>query len=79
MEVDYGTAIVGTIQFAIGSGFGWLGQELSRRINSPVIRVLLSWPCYGLAFLFLTSAAFIILWNMFGPFVLWIFGLVTTR
>jgi hypothetical protein len=47
MELDFPTAIVGTIQFAIGLGFWELGRYLSRRIKWNVSRVLLSWPCWG--------------------------------
>jgi len=76
MELDYQTAIVGTVQFAIGMGFGTLGQYCSQRVKWPMGRALLSWPCYGLAFIFLSSAALTILWNMIGPLVMWLWHLV---
>jgi hypothetical protein len=71
MELDWGTAIAGAVQFAIGLGFYELAQYVSRRIKGNTGKVL-SWPCYGVAFIFLGSAVFTILWNMFGPAVLWL-------
>jgi hypothetical protein len=63
MELDYQTAIVGSFQFAIGMGFGALGEYCSRRVKWPMARALLSWPCRGLSFLFMLGAAMTILWN----------------
>ena len=79
MEFDYQTAIVGTVQFAIGLGFWQLAQYFSRQIKRPIGRALLSWPCYGIGFVFLSSAAFTILWNMFGPIVLWLLSFVISK
>jgi hypothetical protein len=76
MELDWGTAIVSTVQFAIGSGFVWLGKYLSQHVKWRIGRVLLSWPCFGIGFIFLSSAVVTILWNMFGPIVLWLLGLM---
>jgi hypothetical protein len=72
--IRLGTAIAGTAQFVIGMGFHELGKYWSRRIKGNTTRALLSWPCYGLAFVFISSAAFTIFWNMFGPVVLWVFS-----
>lgn len=75
-DLSWGTAIVGSIQCAIGMGFGALGQYFSRRVRWPAARALLSWPCYGLSFIFMLGAAVTILWNMFGPLILWILRFV---
>jgi hypothetical protein len=75
MELDFQTAIVGSVQFAIGYGFWWLGQHCSEWIKWPIGRALLSWPCYVLSFIFVSSAAFTMFWNMVGPIVLWVWGL----
>lgn len=75
LPLDFGTAIVGTVQFAIALAFFGLGQYASRRINSRVGASLISWPCYGIAFIFGLSAIFTMYWNMFGPIVLWFVGL----
>lgn len=75
MELDFQTATIGTVQFAIGYGFWRLGQYCSERFKQPVGRALLSWPCYALGFIFLAGAAFTILWNMFGPIVMWVWSL----
>jgi hypothetical protein len=56
MDLDYQTAIVGSVQFAVGYGFWSLGQFCSKRIEQPVGRALLSWPWYALGFLFVSSA-----------------------
>lgn len=72
MELDFGTAIVSTVQFAIGLGFYRLGQYVSQRIKTRGPRILLSWPCYVISFIFLTSAVAMIYWNMFGPIVIWV-------
>ena len=79
MELDFQTAIIGTVQFAIGYGFWRLGQYCSERFKQPLGRALLSWPCYGLGFIFLASAAFTILWNLIGPIVMWVVGMETSR
>ena len=76
MELDYPTAIVVTVQAAIGYGFWRLARYGSERIKQLTGRALLSWPCYALGFLFLSSAAFTMLWNMFGPIVMWVWSLV---
>jgi hypothetical protein len=76
MELDYQTAIIGTGQFAIGYGFWRLAQYCSERFKQPIGRALLSWPCYALGFLFLSSAAFLIIWNMVGPLVMWFWSLI---
>jgi hypothetical protein len=44
MDLDYQTAIIGSVQFAVGYGFWSLGQFCSERIKQPVGRALLSWP-----------------------------------
>jgi hypothetical protein len=74
-DLDWSTAIVGTVQFAIGMGLYVLAQNLSRRFKGHVGKVFY-WPCYVLGFIFLASAALTILWNMFGPIVLWILSLL---
>lgn len=76
MFLDYQTAIVGTTQFAIGSGFWWLGQYCSGRIKQPIGRALLSWPCYVLGFVFVSSAVLLLLWNMVGPIVMWVWSML---
>ena len=75
MELDFPTAIAGTVQIAIGYGFWRLGQYCSEWIKLPIGRALLSWPFYVLAFIFVSSAVFTMLWNMVGPIVLWIWDL----
>lgn len=79
MELDLQTAIGGTVQFAIGCGFWRLGQHWSESINWPVGRALLSWPCYILAFIFVSSAVVTILWNMVGSIVLWVWSFWEAR
>jgi hypothetical protein len=76
MELDYSTAIVVTVQAAIGYGFWRLAQYGTERIKQPMGRALLLWPCYGLGFLFLSSAAVTMLWNMVGPIVMWVWSLM---
>jgi hypothetical protein len=71
-DLSWGVAIVGTIQFVIGSGFLWLGQYFSHQIKRRIGRALLAWPCIGLGWVFISSAAFMIFWNMFGPILMWL-------
>jgi hypothetical protein len=49
-------------------GFYLLAQDLPWRFKGNIGKVL-SWPCYGLGFIFLASGLFAILWSMFGPIV----------
>jgi hypothetical protein len=72
MYFDYETGIVVLVQAAIAGGCAWVAVRLSERIKSPILRALLTWPFYALAFIFLASVAVTIYWNMFGPIVLWI-------
>lgn len=72
MYLDFRTAAIGTVQFAIGLSFWSLGQYLSRNIKGRFGGAVLSWPCYGVALIFLSGAALTILWNMVGPTVLWV-------
>lgn len=75
-DLSWRVAVIVTIQFAVGYGFLQLAQLTSERITQPVGRALLSWPCYAISFIFMSSAALTMLWNMVGPIVMWIWGIV---
>jgi hypothetical protein len=60
-------AIILTVHFAIGYGFYLLAQGARNRIKGTWGRVL-SWPCYGVAIIFISSAIFGLLITMFGLF-----------
>jgi hypothetical protein len=76
---DYGTAIVVAGQMAIAAGFVWIALFFSDRVRWRVGRALLTWPFYGLALIFGSSAIVTLYWNMFGPIVRWVLGLVISK
>jgi hypothetical protein len=69
--MEFGEAIIVTAHFAIGLGFYQLAQYVPRRIKGNTGKVL-SWPCYGLAFIFVGSALFAFVVSMFGAPVFWL-------
>jgi hypothetical protein len=80
-DLNWEAAIVGTVHFAIGYGFWRLAQYVPQRIKGNTGKVL-SWPCYGLAFIFVSSAIFTGLIapflagliDIFGPIIAWAMG-----
>ena len=61
--------LVPFVQALIGAGFLCAAQSLARYIKVKPLRIVLSWPLFGLAYLFLSSALFEYIWNMVGPIV----------
>ena len=57
-------AFIGTVHAAIAIGCFFLARYLAERIQSRIGRTLATWPLYGLALIFASSAAFTFLANM---------------
>jgi len=72
--MDLQAAIISAVHFAIGACFFVMAQGIPNRIKGTWGHVL-SWPCYGIAFIFVGSAVFNMLMTMFAPYVAWVWNL----
>ena len=75
MEPSWQTVIfISAVHFAIGSALLGLAQYLSNRIKwrGRVSRALAVWPCIGLGWVFIGSAAF----NVLATIVVWLLSFI---